>query len=512
MPDEPNHGDPAENIDAAPPSENPPQTESPPRDPPAGNPPPVDPPPPPGSSTGGQQSRKNLIFWKDMNEVYLLLDFVSGRPDRRLDTLTMPNPTPDGGPPWTSSQIVRKITEIPYPPEGPPEVDAAQAAVLLMAKDALSRLANPARGQTIAYTAMYVEAEARPGSISHFARWIVTKFRRRPAAHDAVSMGKDQGSLSNLARLTFPHFAEHVRRFRFFRSLLVAFGVVVLVGTVQTSWDIAHGRAVLQRLDQVAKDRLTIVQANPELLKPNLCPTYSPGQLQPDPTTPNGWTNDAKTAIPCTQLWYLAEHEAEARLDLDRIFNCTGARCNGYLHVLHWGLVLCSGTNLLEPEPKIAEPSSASKVPPGTTPGASETAGQETAPIGWQSATSVLMVFTTYVLPMFFGLLGTIIGAFRNIQQKVRDSELAPRDYGMTMLGLPLGAVAGIVVGLFFAPPTSPIQGAGGVAADLTLTASGLGFLAGYGSQSFFEFLDQLLDKVFPADSASRPPPASAGH
>jgi hypothetical protein len=118
--------------------------------------------------------------------------------------------------------------------------------------------------------------------------------------------------------------------------------------------------------------------------------------------------------------------------------------------------------------------------------------------VQWQSAESVLSVITTYILPMMFGLLGTIIGAFRGIQAKVRDSELAPRDYALTILGLPLGAVAGVAVGLFFSPSSVPMAGSGEVASSLTLTTSGLGFLAGYGSQTFFRFIDELLGRVFP--------------
>ena len=116
------------------------------------------------------------------------------------------------------------------------------------------------------------------------------------------------------------------------------------------------------------------------------------------------------------------------------------------------------------------------------------------------------MIFTSYVLPMFFGLLGTIIGAFRGIQEKVRTSELAPRDFGMTVIGMPLGATAGIVVGLFFSQSIPPAQGISGIAGELTLTASGLAFLAGYGSQSFFRFVDDLILKVFPSENAAAQP------
>ena len=54
------------------------------------------------------------------------------------------------------------------------------------------------------------------------------------------------------------------------------------------------------------------------------------------------------------------------------------------------------------------------------------------------------------------------------------------------ILGIPAGLVAGLAVGLFLSPSASPMQGAGGVGGTFTLTASGLGFVVGYASQSFF--------------------------
>src|SRR5260370_36548787 len=103
------------------------------------------------------------------------------------------------------------------------------------------------------------------------------------------------------------------------------------------------------------------------------------------------------------------------------------------------------------------------------------------------------MVFTTYVLPLLYGLLGTIIGAFRSLQEKVRNSELAPRDFGLTILGLPLGAVAGIVVGLFFSAPTTPVQGGGGIAGALPTHHSWVESPASHGLQSFCSLLDDSM-------------------
>lgn len=457
-----------------------------------------------------------------LRQTYLLVDFVSGRPDRNLNTLTITDPTPPSPaiqdsptpaagsgtrPDWKSAQILRSLAEIHFNRDDTDRDYATDAAVLLIANDALSRLASPARATTIAYTAMYVQAEAKLGWIMRAWRRLERAIQRRPKSDPSAGGGASTdgtadkattpsgprigASTVSVAELAFPHFQDHVRRFCHFRRFMFWLAIPVLWLTVQTSWDVAHGRAVVQRLDEVAKQRATALQTNPLLLM--TCPEYQ-GQTFNDllKTPAPDWAKDPKIAAPCLQWWLLGEHEAEARSDLNHIFRCDGFWCNPFVHVLRWGWILCSGTQLLEP----------SAPPAGTTP--------KEGNIGWQSATSVLTVFTGYVLPMLYGLLGTIIGAFRGIQQKVRDSLLAPRDFGLTLLGLPLGAVAGIVVGLFFAPSGTPIQGVGGgISGDLTLTAGGLGFLAGYGSQSFFEFVDHLIQKVFLVDPSGQPAAAN---
>ena len=128
----------------------------------------------------------------------------------------------------------------------------------------------------------------------------------------------------------------------------------------------------------------------------------------------------------------------------------------------------------------------------------------------WQTATAILTSFATYVLPMMFALLGTLIGAFRAIMARIGVGELAPRDFVRMKSGIVTGLVAGIAVGLFLSPSSVPSQGAGGVAGQLTLTACGLGFLAGYASHSFFAYLDRVVGAVFPVAPptvAAAPPP-----
>ena len=473
-------------------------------------------------STGGDASqlpplseeerrRQRLIFRRDLDEVYLLLDFVSGRPELSFDRLTMPDlDSEDPKAEWSSAQMVTEIMKIRFPPSRDEAVRARDASVLLIAKDKLSRLANPVRGQTIAYTALYVEVEGAPGPLGGIFRWMARPFRKpadvakppipatgalppSPGSEDAATAPgwrPKADALIELARESFPHFEDHAKEFYLLRWWLGWIFLIVFLLTAQMSWDVAHGRAVIQRLDQLGKDRATTIQANPDLIKAGVCPAYVSGDAKPR-SQPEGWfTKSTPTA--CNQLWFIEKYQEEARLDLDRVFRCSGAWCNPYLHVFHWSVILCSGSDLNEAVP----------------------AAEATKHISWQSATSMLMVFTTYILPMFYGFLGTAIGAFRSIQDKVRDSLLAPRDLGLTILGTALGAVAGIVVGLFFGAAAVPVPG-GGVAGDLSLTASGLGFLAGYGSQSFFKFIDDVLGKVFPANgsatAANGRPPAGAG-
>jgi hypothetical protein len=221
------------------------------------------------------------------------------------------------------------------------------------------------------------------------------------------------------------------------------------------------------------------------------CTWYSPvnpPEFPPDP--PKLEEVAAKNVkLACNQLWYLDRAREESRIDLDRIFRCEPRSRWHLLHVWCWHGTL--GTN---------------DVTGGND---HEKHDQANAHVHWESANSVLLVFTTYVLPMMFGVLGTLIGAFRAIQAKVRDSELAPRDLSLTVMGIPMGAVAGVAVGLYYSPTSLPMPGSGGVGGELTLSASGIGFLAGYGVQTFFRFMDWVLTQLFPnGQGPSGPRPA----
>ena len=120
----------------------------------------------------------------------------------------------------------------------------------------------------------------------------------------------------------------------------------------------------------------------------------------------------------------------------------------------------------------------------------------------------VVGVFTNYVVPMMFGLLGTLAGVVRSTWAKVRESTLRPLDARLAVATVPLGLVAGLAIGLIVSPSTTPTQGVSSLAGSITLSATALAFLAGYGVDSFFTMIDELLKRVFalgnPTSSPSR--------
>jgi hypothetical protein len=510
---------------------------------------------PPRGRSPEEQLFDELIFKSDLNEVHLLIDFVSGRPDRNLDRLVMPNPDAPATA-LSSSTVIERISLMRYPPnKDEPVYNAKNSAFLVMAKDHLSALASPARGLTIAYTMMFVDAE---GLSSFHSRRMLRAQSRRPRDTENSGATREgppsplplRDARLELAVTTFPALQKHSLQFRKLRGYLVLFSVFWFFLTGLTYWDAALGRSVLQRLDQFWKTHATAMQDHPDLLNPELCTAYRDGDLElPDPIPKSvdaKKLEDAKKlAAACRNFQFLNRARFETREDLTRVFRCSDRQWTAWLHVWCWGWVLAgdvehadqkragaasptAGSSSAgapaaaptEPPREVVDPAVPGTVATGGAAGPSPPDQQprKTTPrdqVHWQSAEAVLSVFTTYILPMMFGLLGTLIGAFRSIQAKVRDSELAPRDFALTILGLPLGAVAGVAVGLYFSPSSVPTPGSGGVAGALTLTASGLGFLAGYGSATFFRFIDELLERVFPQSIPPRPsappPPIAAG-
>lgn len=357
----------------------------------------------------------------------------------------------------TASEVVSEISKLGYPPTERRAERAQGAALLLMAKDQLTALASPARGLTIGYTAMFLSN---------------MKDLREAQRSDGPTIANDRRSAPNvrsprnarvtLAFVAFGTLIGHVRTFKRIFNGLIVLAFLWLFLTIITYWDVALGRLILQRLDQSATAEATLLKKG-----------FSVTQCATPPSADCVQWTDAQAGI------------TRAYKDLDYFVLCKSRFCGLPIHVLRWGFMLCGIEHNLRAETR-------SGLDAGTGPNTLD-----------QSVGSVITVFSTYILSMMFGLLGTLIAVIRAIQYKIRDSLLGPRDMVVSLIGLPMGLIAGVAVGLFFSPSDAQVSSTIG---NVSLTASGLGFLAGYGAEAFFAFLDGLLTRVFPANATGNEP------
>jgi hypothetical protein len=423
-----------------------------------------------------------LTFNSDVNEVFLLIDHISGRSEKSLkylDTTNIELPATQGGvepvpaqpyaqvpeqpyknstsEPPSIADVLHRLCQIGYPPHPDATTKAHKAAFVLMLKDRLNLLATPARGVTIAYTAMFVSATDG----CRLRMWSPT---RTPNGRLATR--------GDLAREAYPALASHARCFakmyRWF-PYLMAF---VLILTASAYWDVGFGRTVVQRIEQLEKQRA-------DLLHPDTRGTSAAVPLdEKSCAAANGPTPDQ--AHTCLRLSYLTHRITDSRKDLLNFAVATtaGEQSGVFVRSIAWLRPMSYGFMF------------DGQAPPDDRPEA--------------TVASVLSLFSTYVLPAMFGLLGTVAAIMRSIQAKVRDSLLGPRDFPLTALGLVIGPVAGLAVGLFFTPTEASTSGATGLAGSVSLSASGLGFLAGYGADAFFKFVDALLMRIFALDPAGK--------
>jgi hypothetical protein len=400
-----------------------------------------------GPSSDQTDLLEQVIFKRELNEVYLLIDFISGRPDQSLDRLTDlagPGATAHD-PPLSPPDVISTVCQFRYPPAGTPEVNARDAAFLLRVKDKLNRLASPAGAFSIAFTNMFVGWRPRKD-------------------------GRGEYSRLEFARLAYPTLERSARRLRLMLTWLSVAAALVVVIAGWTSWHVALGQSLLQRLDDT-RHQLEIGGETAD--------TNANTNVTTDADTPAAGAPAAGS--PRSPL---SQQVASAYRDV-AIFKQSGS------------------FRFLE---SILDPGR--PTPTGCKTGkCDEAVGSE------QAVAAVLSVYTRYVLPMLFGLLGTIAAAVRDIQSKVQDSTLSPRDFALSLVRLPLGVMAGLAVGLFLSPSAAEaILQSVGISSAVTLTAGGLAFLAGYGAEACFRLLDQVITVKFAFNTPANHASASASH
>lgn len=384
-----------------------------------------------------------LIFKRELNEVYLLLDYISGRPDAHIWNLDVDVPVeqnPDIK--ETPFNLYLRISTMRYPPERSATIKAYDATILLYVKDRLNSIAAPARGSTIAYTYIYL-AEDNP-----------LKLKNIPNLEGGKKPSQTKASVASDA---FPGLVASAMRLRRKRIGITTAGILAFILAMCFLCWTVYGSMILKRFEDDRKSALdleksvyaqvaTDASANKQIdqdIKDNVaqicCWTY-PGSL----------TSTAK-GLCGTWSYYQARYD-KAIADAGAFANDLSfltfflptehvqptpstAECPARTHANVVAFEKATGKSVIGEvgSDDDLQAHSATKAEAASMVGASNpTMGnrdearfrQEDV----QSVGLIVSVYSTYVLPIFFGFVGTVASFLRNTGNKALTSTLAPRE------------------------------------------------------------------------------------
>jgi len=404
------------------------------------------------NSPGEMSPVVDELIQRDLDEVYLLIDHLSGRSDRSVRMVELDVSAEAG----KKVNLIDAVCRIRWPPVGDQAHASEQAATLFKARDQLNELAAPATGLTIAYTLLYI-----------------------PGRH-----GK-----SELARGAYPNLVQPAKQFRRWIRWLLRVMLIGLVLTSLLSWDVAYGRLVLLRIEQLDTQRAEIAAAFDTV--------EGMGAAVGHGAPSEAWQEDEPSLVTRCDADRKAQPEiprSEAAARLDRA--CTAADA--------------LATKRMAADQALDEWTSYWLWLPHLAAWMEGGAPTETAERKEQWSANLLAVLGNYVLPMMYGFLGAATAVMLNVNQKIRTSRLSPRDRRMTPVQLVLGIITGACIGLFLTPSGTGAAGAPLSGGGVALSASALSFLAGFGVEGVFKMLENLLVTVFggqtqPLSPQSRP-------
>ena len=392
---------------------------------------------------------RSAFLRREAAEVYLLLDFLSGRTDRSLRptqeemarSLLDRRNNPTHSDPTLEverekiendladpTRLLQRTFAIRYPPEEGTKNFASDAAFLLRARDALNSRAAPTSGATIAFSALVFQHAAVGGpSVTH---------------------------VSGFANEAYPAFSKSARQLNRFIGLTKIVLVGVLLLALAISGYTAWGKFMLDSMDALAPAVKTA----------------------PSPKV----AEDRKPSVDAEQTTIEIRHTAISGL------------LKGWARPMSWA---CSGGPKADPkavdttaDPKAADTTAVSK--------ASDTTDL--------CAHAGMAVLGNYVMPILYALLGSMAFVLRRHGDRLSAQLLTPRDRPANQIRLLLGVVIGGCIGLFYSgSPVSQTTGLLGVAT--TLSAAALAFLAGYGVEATFKTLDALIAHIFRINSTDKP-------
>jgi hypothetical protein len=440
------------------------------------------PPPDPDRTLSTQvgSPAEQLILQRDLNEALLLMDFISGRPDVhiwdigdikypvRADKPAHGDSTDSGANPAPTLppiEVIRRICALRYPPQENLSLSerADNSALLLCVKDKLNSIAHPANGLTIAYTYMFLEETAQSTGDE--------STEQQPAVII------EKGTRATVAKAAYPGLIPSAKRFRCFHRSVARVGAAITTLSAILLWMVVYGVQLTSRFEEDQKSAADVTSQIYALV-------------------------DKENAAIAVERQSHDSVPTRCRAGIDAQSNQVRLLCN------QWSYYQARYEKSINDVATFANkwPSDWLTVPFPTSPtleknkAGDSIATQEDV----QSITLVLSAYASYVLPVLFGLVGTIASFLRDISNRITGSILSPRDETLAIIRIILGAIAGLAVGLFFTPSSVAAQISSG-AGVLTLSASGIAFLAGYGADGFFRMIDAMITRVFSIDQKPTP-------
>jgi hypothetical protein len=185
------------------------------------------------SDEQASSSFDELIFKRELNEVHLLLDFISGRPGVHLGSIDLRMPKP-GYPDETLNtfETITYVFKLRYPPDSNLSNRAADAALLTLVKDKLSSLAYPARGATIAYTYSFIE----PAGYLTLPRENETETEQRQTR-------------TSVAREAYLGLYQNARRFRWTHQFMTTASIILTIVATLLLWLVTYGVQITARFE-----------------------------------------------------------------------------------------------------------------------------------------------------------------------------------------------------------------------------------------------------------------------
>lgn len=432
---------------------------------------------------------------RELSEVYLLMDHIAGRRDKKLDEALAP-PTTGG------AQItLEQLCGVSWPPTD--QNRAKVLALVLTAKDRLSHAAFPASARSVAFTYFSTNPYSRTARRSLGHR-VLAYIRRGPTwgrggvtpgnpshadAQGGTSANGDSGAdadalhistMAQFARDAFPGLEAKRKWFVRIMTLLAGTLLILLLVTCAVSWNLAIGQRLLADYRWLS--------LHPAVLQTDPAPAPgTPCAAQPTSRQPLA-TDKAPASAP--------KDGGETAASGDPMPGSHCARFLAFERVqpmmqkwIGWQILLA-------------------RLIHGTPPSTSSPQYQ-----GYiLELTRVLVTTLNYnVLPLFLGGLAATAAALRSLSRKVTGNELEPRDLEQVWPRVLLGAFLGAVIGLFISPATSnglfslvggpPLSGTSTAAADtsdtVALSPAVFAFLAGFATGRIFQWLDNLVERIF---------------